>query len=50
LNIFVIVGVFLLAEGIGSILYNPDQQLVWQVGRAIRAAIGLGLIYFGVEA
>ncbi len=44
--IIMISGFYLVIEGIGSLFFFSDQELIFQSGRVIRIIIGIFLIAF----
>ncbi len=42
-------GFYLVIEGIGSLFFFADQELIYQSGRVIRIIIGLFLVGFIIQ-
>ena len=42
--LFTASGIFLVGEGVASMIFSQDSRLLCQVGRAMRIAIGLALV------
>ena len=47
--IVMISGFYLVIEGIGSLFFFADQELIYQSGRVIRIIIGLFLVGFIIQ-
>ena len=47
--IFLLAGLFLITEGIGSFIVFADQNMIFQYGRLARIAIGFYLVFMSTK-
>lgn len=37
----IVIGIYLILDGVGSILFVKDKRVIWQIGRILRVVAGI---------